>query len=86
MAGHRSFLISDERLHLAEGSDPAEVDDTEYIFRCLSRNDVACAEPGGFVYDVNNVILLTVLGELYQIELTAFIEVICKSYRSGCLR
>ena len=80
MARQRSFLISDERLHLTEGSDPAEVDDSKYVFWCLSRNDVACAEPGGFIYDVNNVILLIVFGELYQVELTAFIEVICESY------
>ena len=80
MAGQRSFLISDECLHFTDGSDPAEVDDNEYVFRCLSRNDVACTEPGGFVYDVNNVVLLIVFGELYQVELTAFIEVICESY------
>ena len=80
MACQRSFLISDERLHLAEGSGPAEVDDSEYFFWCLSGNNVACAEPRGFIYDMNNVMLLIIFGELYQVELTASIEVISESY------
>ena len=86
MASHRSFLISDDCLNLAEGPDPAEVDDSEYIFWCLPENDVACAEPGGFIYNMDDVVLLIIFRELYQIELAAFIEVIRKSYRRSCLR
>ena len=79
VTSHRAFLVSDKRSHRTEGSDAAEVDDSEQCVHVLLDRDVSRAESRGFIDDVNNVVLLIVLSVFYQIKLAAFIEVVCES-------
>ena len=79
VTSHSAFLVSDKRSHRTEGSDPAEVDDSKQCVHVLLDRNVSRAESRGFIDDMNNVVLLIVLGIFYQIKLAAFIKVICES-------
>ena len=83
VTSHCAFLVGDKRSHRPEGSDPAEVDDSEQCVHVLLDRNVSRAESRGFIDDMNNIILLIVLSVFYQIKLAALASVPKPRARNG---